>query len=89
MRWSTTCSIAGRTEVYLDQFAVRADYQRQRIGSQLSRQLVRDTAGHLLLGAILHQPIRNEASIRFFTREGFHCIGEVREVDLTWGIYER
>ena len=79
----------GERMVYLDQIAVRTDRQRRRLGNQLFRQLVRDTAGSTLTGAILHEPIRNEASIRFFAREGFRCTGEVREADLIWGIYER
>jgi ribosomal protein S18 acetylase RimI-like enzyme len=79
----------GEGLVYLDQIAVRPHSQRRGIGRELFRQLVRDSAGGTLMGAILHAPIRNAASIGFFAGEGFRCRAEVREADLLWGIYER
>jgi L-amino acid N-acyltransferase YncA len=76
--WSTSIRIA-----------VRPCYQQGGIGLELNQRLEPDAAGRTRMGAILHEPVRNAASIGLFEKEGFHCGDKMQEADMLWGIYER
>ncbi len=64
-----------------------------RGGGLAQRMLDRVTgeAGRRVVGAaIMHEPVRNERSLRFFTeKNGFRLVREFPEGNFRWGYYER
>jgi ribosomal protein S18 acetylase RimI-like enzyme len=64
-----------------------------RGGGLAQRMLDRVTAeagGRTVGAAIMHAPVRNERSLRFFTeKNGFRLVREFPEGNFRWGYYER
>lgn len=64
-----------------------------RGGGLAQRMLDRVTAeagGRTVGAAIMHGPVRNERSLRFFTeKNGFRLVREFPEGNFRWGYYER
>lgn len=77
--------------IFGDQIAISKDNRNKEAGTKLmentlSRMQSMDINNMYV--AILHQPIRNEASINFVGRFGFNHTKEVTNSDgLVWGIY--
>ncbi len=86
--------IIGQQEPYIfgDQIGVDVGKNNQGIGKALIEQLFQDMKAidiSTIYVAILHKPIRNEASISFCRVFGFEQIAEVTNRDeTTWGIYQ-
>ncbi|MBP7134113.1 GNAT family N-acetyltransferase [Patescibacteria group bacterium] len=77
--------------VYGDQIGIDYENHRTGIGSGLMQQNfehMREEGIRKMYVAILHQPLKNEASISFCTRLGATCVGEVQNRDgIMLGIY--
>ena len=75
--------------VYIDQFAVRKPKTSagNSASYELWTRLVEQSKNyHFMLGAIPHQPWRNEDSIRFFTKRGGNLIQEIGN-KIIFGVY--
>lgn len=76
--------------VFGDQIRVRKGENRREIGTSMMTRLFHDmqqTKISVMYVGILHQPVRNHASIDFCTKLGFTEITEVNNKDGTvWGV---
>lgn len=77
--------------IFADQIGLDYENRRKGMGSNLMRQLLERLKHEgitKMYGAILHQPVKNEASITFCSKLGARVVGEVTNQDgLVWGIY--
>ncbi|OGF21424.1 hypothetical protein A2316_02210 [Candidatus Falkowbacteria bacterium RIFOXYB2_FULL_38_15] len=77
--------------LYGDQIGISAENRTREAGTILMEKVfakMKDRSMRNMYVAILHGPIRNEASINFVGRLGFENITEVTNSDgLVWGIY--
>jgi len=83
--------IFGKGALLVDQIGVSPMARGQGAAPLLFERMLADLQPNRITACIMHQPLRNERSIGFFTgRFGFHCIAEYHEGDgFLWGIYER
>ncbi|NMB48719.1 GNAT family N-acetyltransferase [Candidatus Kuenenbacteria bacterium] len=77
--------------IFGDQIAISKDNRNREAGTKLMKATLsrmQSMGINNMYVAILHQPIRNEASINFVGRFGFNHTKEVTNSDgLVWGIY--
>lgn len=77
--------------IFGDQIAIAKDNRNKEAGTKLMEATLsrmQSTDINNMYVAILHQPIRNKASINFVGRFGFNHTKEVTNSDgLVWGIY--
>jgi GNAT superfamily N-acetyltransferase/uncharacterized damage-inducible protein DinB len=74
----------------VDQIGLRPGLRGRGLGQALLRRFVADFGPERMTAVIMHGPMRNERSLRFFAEQfGFRCIGEYSEGDgMYWGIHE-
>ncbi len=75
--------------IYPDQIGVLPSFKRRGIGGLMDAKLQSFTPGVGYATVIGHAPIRNLASIGYFTSRGFEFVEEVQQDDWTLGLYER
>ncbi|MFA5992200.1 MAG: GNAT family N-acetyltransferase [Candidatus Pacearchaeota archaeon] len=79
--------------VFGDQIGVRPSNQRSNTGRSMLETLFKDMKNskvNTCYVAILHEPVRNRASIRFCSSLGFKVVGEVTNMDEhVWGVYRK
>jgi ribosomal protein S18 acetylase RimI-like enzyme len=77
--------------IFGDQIGIDPAATRTGLGTKLLDELffrMRAERIRTFVVAVLHQPVRNQASIDFCTRSGLKFVSEVRNKDNTvWGIY--
>jgi ribosomal protein S18 acetylase RimI-like enzyme len=76
--------------LYLEQIARHPNHRGKGIAHQLYEQLCKDYPKHNQLAGVVHAPIKNHASIRFFQEKlGFELIGEFQDEsdELGAGLY--
>lgn len=78
--------------IFGDQIGVRKGKNRHNVGTAMMDKLFQDMQQKkipTMYVGILHQPVRNYASIDFCTKLGFTKISEVANKDETvWGVYQ-
>lgn len=84
-------NLSDQSFIFGDQIGVDPHTSRRGIGRELMldmfERMKRSGVAHMYV-TILHNPVRNEASIRFCEGLGAQCVQEVTNKDgLTWGIY--
>ncbi|MCI5065073.1 GNAT family N-acetyltransferase [bacterium] len=77
------------TLVYPDQIGVLPSHKRRGIGGMMDQELQSLCSTDEFATVIGHAPIRNLASIGYFTSQGFQFVEEVQQDDWTLGLYER
>ena len=82
--------IFGEGALLIDQIGVSPEARGQGAAAMLYAQMVKELKPTRMTACIMHWPLKNSRSIRFFTgRCGFRCIGEYHEGNgFLWGIYE-
>jgi GNAT superfamily N-acetyltransferase len=81
-----------RAEEYLliDQIGVRPEARGAGLAQALLDAVVTAAARRVMGAVIMHAPVRNLRSLRFFTeKNGFSFAGSYREVEFEWGYYEK
>ncbi len=77
--------------LYGDQIGISAENRNREAGTILMEKVfaeMKDRNMRKMYVAILHDPIRNEASINFVGRLGFENVADVTNSDgLVWGLY--
>jgi len=77
--------------LYGDQIGISSENRTKEAGTILMEKIfakMKDRNMRNMYVAILHNPIRNEASINFVGRLGFNNVADVSNADgLVWGIY--
>lgn len=75
--------------VYPDQIGVLPSHKRRGIGSLMDEKLKELSPGASYATVIGHGPIRNHASIGYFTSRGYDFVRELDQGDWTLGLYQR
>ncbi|KKW39571.1 hypothetical protein A2217_05190 [Candidatus Peribacteria bacterium RIFOXYA2_FULL_55_28] len=75
--------------IYIDELAVHPGHQHHGIGQHLYDFAFGNVPGSVLLAGISHDPIPNEASLHFFTKNGHTLLTELQEGEWLCGIYGR
>lgn len=77
--------------IFGDQIAIDPATMQRGVGRELMLEMferMRKGGISTMFVTILHEPVRNDPSIRFCTTLGAECVAEVTNKDgLTWGIY--
>lgn len=75
--------------IYPDQIGVLPSHKRQGIGGMMDDKL-QELAPNVGCATVIgHAPIRNNASIAYFTSRGYSFAQELQQDDWTLGLYER
>lgn len=78
-----------KSTIYPDQIGVFPSHKRRGI-ARLMDDALQTIAGDVGYATVIgHAPIRNEASIGYFTSRGYQFKEELQQGDWTLGIYER
>lgn len=76
--------------VLVDQICVTPGAQGHGLAQQMLDRIRVETAARRVGALIMHGPVRNERSLRFFrTLNGFVLRDELPEKEFVWGYYER
>jgi predicted GNAT superfamily acetyltransferase len=75
--------------IYIDQIAVHADLQHGGIGQHLYDFLHANAPESVLVACTTHDPIPNEASRNFFTKNNHALLTELQEGEWLCGVYGR
>lgn len=77
--------------LFIDQIAIEPESRKKNAGTILMQAIFEKMKEKNMCNiylAIMHHPIRNQASIKFMKRLGFNSIGETSNQDhFVWGIY--
>jgi GNAT superfamily N-acetyltransferase len=74
----------------IDQIAVAPHARARGLAQQLLDAAIRSACPRTAGASIMHGPVRNLRSLRFFTeKNGFRLSHSYREKDFEWGHYER
>ncbi len=74
----------------IDQIAVAPHARARGLAQQLLDAVLRSARPAIAGASIMHGPVRNRRSLRFFTeKNGFSLSLTYRENDFEWGYYER
>lgn len=86
---SFALSRGGQDIIFIDQIAVVPTAARRGVASRMLDHLGRGAPNAHLIAGIIHKPVRNTASIRFFQTHGSGFVCEVEQGEWTLGMYER
>lgn len=75
--------------IYIDQIAVHPEHQHHGIGQSLYDFAVGDASGSVLIAGATHDPVPNEASLHFFTKNGHSLLTELQEGKWLCGMYAK
>lgn len=81
-----------QAEEYLliDQIGVRPEARGEGLAQALLDAVVTAAGRRVVSAVIMHAPVRNLRSLRFFTeKNGFSFAGSYREAEFKWGYYEK
>lgn len=75
--------------IYPDQVGVLPSHKRRGIASMMDRKMLELSPNVSFATVIGHGPIRNEASIGYFTSCGYEFVRELEQGEWTLGLYQR
>ncbi len=76
--------------IFMDQVTILRSHHRKGIGRKFDEFMVKNSPhNNLWVTDIVHEPVRNQASIDFFVSRGFYQVCEKKQDDWVLGIYER
>jgi ribosomal protein S18 acetylase RimI-like enzyme len=79
--------------IYCDQIGVEFQHERKGVGESLIYKIFQEMTKNKIqsiFAIILHEPLRNEASISFFTKMGFNLKRKIKNTDgRVFGLYEK
>lgn len=81
---------AGPEDLLLDQIGVLPEFIGRQVAASLYREFERSASGRAVWLDIVHGPVRNQRSVRFFhERFGFRLVREMSGGPLRFGVYRK